>query len=86
MSEHRVKPETTKLHPALTTGEDTATRMTCFNDDFTPSDVHLIYFVPFNLFQLGDLLRYNDIVLFMCLGAVSLLYNHFLGCFTPLGG
>ena len=20
------------------------------------------------------------------LGAVSLLYNHFLGCFTPLGG
>ena len=22
----------------------------------------------------------------LCLGAVSLLYNHFFGCFTPLGG
>ena len=60
MSEHRVKPETTKLHPALTTREDSTTRMTCFNDDFTPCDVHFIC-----LFQLEDLLRYNDIVLFM---------------------
>ena len=42
------------------------------------------YCQPQNLAQIWTFYRYTLTIIW--LGAVSLLYNHFLGCFTPLGG